>query len=175
MILLKGKKVKLRAVEPSDAQLIFEWENNEENWQLSNTLVPFSKYIIEQYVETAYKDIFETKQLRLMIDELETGNTVGSIDLFDFDPHNLRAGVGILINESTDKRKGYATESLNLLIAYSKERLGLRQLYCNIGEGNSASIKLFESCNFKKAGTKKNWERISASEWEDVLFYQIIF
>lgn len=174
MISLKGQKIKLRALEPKDIQTVFEWENNERNWQLSNTLVPFSKYSIEQFVEISHKDIFENKQLRLMIDGLEEDKTVGSIDLFDFDPFHLRAGVGILINDKSDRRKGYAAESLEVLISYSKDVLMLKQLYCNISEDNKASIKLFQSKGFVKIGVQKQWQRISPEEWEDVGLYQII-
>ncbi len=175
MIRLKGKKIALRAIEPEDAELIFEWENNELNWQLSNTLVPFSKHIINQYVETAHHDIFENKQLRLMIDELNSKKTIGSIDLFDFDPYNLRAGVGILINDIDDRKKGYAKESLEILINYSKKTLALKQLYCNISEHNKDSISLFENNGFIKTGTKTDWQKISNTIWEDVGFYQLIF
>ena len=175
MISLKGQKIRLRAVEPSDAKLIFEWENNEQNWQLSQTLVPFSMHTIKQYVETASDDIFEAKQLRLMIVDLKSEKTIGSIDLFDFDAYNLKAGVGILINDKTDRKQGFAKESLELLKEYSKEFLGLKQLYCNISIDNKASIALFENCDFVKTGTKKNWERTSSTKWEDVFFYQLIF
>ncbi len=175
MISLKGKTVKLRAVEPSDSELIWEWENNEANWQLSNTLTPFSKHTIDIYVETADRDIFENKQLRLMIDELESKKTVGSIDLFSFDPYQLRAGVGILVQNMQDRHKGFAKESLGLLIDYCKDYLALNQLYCNISKSNTASISLFESCGFRNTGIKKDWQRISYNTWEDVLFYQLIF
>ena len=175
MISLKGQKVRLRAVEPSDAKLIFEWENNEQNWQLSQTLVPFSMHTINQYVETAHKDIFENKQLRLMIVDLQSEKTIGSIDLFDFDAYNLKAGVGVLINDASDRKQGFAKESLELLINYSKDVLMLKQLYCNIGVHNLASISLFESCDFIKTGTKKNWERISSNQWEDIFFFQLCF
>ena len=175
MISLSGKKIRLRAVEPSDSDLILEWENNETNWQLSNTLTPFSKHTIDRYVETAHHDIFENKQLRLMIEELENKKTIGSIDLFDFDPYHLRAGVGILINNKQDRNRGFAKESVNLLINYCKDKLYLNQLYCNISQSNIASIYLFESCGFTQTGVKKAWQRLSHDKWDDVLFYQLLF
>ena len=174
MITLKGNKVVLRAIEPQDAQLILKWENNEQNWQLSNTLAPFSMHTINQYIEIAHRDIYENKQLRLMIDDLSSGKTIGSIDLFEFDPYNLRAGVGVLINDIGDRKKGLASESLELLIAYCKNHLALKQLFCNIGETNKSSIQLFDSKGFDRTAVKKQWQRISVDKWEDVYFYQLI-
>ena len=96
--LLENDHIRLRAVEPDDADIIYDWENNTDNWQVSNTLIPFSHHTIRKYAESASQDIFENRQLRLMIMDKQQGKAVGAIDLFDYDPFHQRAGVGILIN-----------------------------------------------------------------------------
>ena len=85
---MKSEHLQLRALEPSDIDLLFEWENNTAIWHLSNTLTPFSRFAIEQYVMNAGEDIFANKQLRMMIDRTDIipKSTIGCIDLFDFDP-----------------------------------------------------------------------------------------
>jgi RimJ/RimL family protein N-acetyltransferase len=85
--------VSLRAIEPEDLGLLYEWENNDSNWVISNTVTPFSKYVIKQYIENSHKSIYETGQLRLMIDFIPDKITVGTIDVFDFDPFHKRAGL----------------------------------------------------------------------------------
>jgi len=175
MLALQGNKVRLRAVEPSDADLLYLWENTEENWQLSNTITPFSKFIISKYLEVAQNDIFENKQLRLMIELIENNKAVGSIDLFDYDPLHQRAGVGILINEVEDRRKGLASESIKLMLDYCQNHLMLNQLFCHVNVNNIDSIKLFEKNAFQKAGVLKSWLRSSAEQWDDVLVYQYLF
>ena len=90
MIPLLGENIKLRAIEPSDLEILFEWENNPENWLISNTTVPFSRHILKKYIESAHQDIYEARQLRLMIDLMDPQgnilNSIGTIDLFEFDP-----------------------------------------------------------------------------------------
>ncbi len=61
-------EIVLRAPEPGDLNLLYKWENDPGIWQVSNTITPFSKYILEKYIETAHMDIYQVKQLRLMID-----------------------------------------------------------------------------------------------------------
>ena len=175
MTISKGA-IQLRAIEPNDTDLIFEWENNKENWLVSNTLTPFSRYVISKYIETAHEDIFTTKQLRLMIDVCEANHsrTIGTVDLFDFDPFNMRAGVGILIADAKDRNKGFAYLALNEIISYSFNTLLLHQLYCNIGANNEASINLFKKAGFKVNGLKKSWLRINEFEYADELFLQLI-
>ena len=44
---LKGKHVKLRAVEPEDLKNLYKWENDSTLWNVSDTITPFSKYILK--------------------------------------------------------------------------------------------------------------------------------
>lgn len=156
MITLKGENIYLRALEPEDLEFIHTIENDETVWEISNTITPYSKYLIKQYLEQAHKDIFEVKQLRLVISSYENV-ALGMIDLFDFDFKNGRAGVGILVKEPNDRAKGFGNEALKLLVNYSFTHLGLHQLYCNVSEENDASIKLFTNQGFKNIGLKKDW------------------
>jgi diamine N-acetyltransferase len=165
----------LRAPEPADIEIIFRWENDTRIWHLSNTLTPYSRFAIEQFVLNADKDIFASKQMRLMIDWHSSGNdttTVGSIDLFDFDPFHKRAGIGILIDESS-RRRGFAFEALNLLINYCFNTLNLHQLYCNVEQTNLESINLFTKAGFTSCGVKKEW-LLREGNWTDELMFQLI-
>ena len=167
---LKYGKISLRPLEPEDIELLYLWENNLEIWEVSNTKTPFSKHILAQYLIESAKDIYETKQLRLIIQN-EKSDPVGAIDLFDFEPYHLRAGVGILIHNNTDKNKGYATDALKALSVYTFEILGLKQLYANITTDNTNSIHLFEKSGFVQVGIKKDWIKTS-SGWKNEFLYQ---
>jgi diamine N-acetyltransferase len=173
MITLKGKTVFLRALEPEDLDFIYEIENNEAIWNVSNTNTPYSKFLIRQYLENAHQDIFEAKQLRLVICKKDTSHAIGLIDLFDFDPKNNRAGVGIIIQENQERNLGFGSESLALLIDYSFSKLNLHQLFANIDPNNSASVKLFTKFDFQNCGSKKDWNLIG-NRYHEEHFYQLI-
>ncbi|MEI6061229.1 MAG: GNAT family N-acetyltransferase [Bacteroidota bacterium] len=170
-----GPNLLLRAPEPADIDTLFRWENDMRIWHLGNTLTPYSRFAIEQFVLNTTDDIFASKQLRLMIDWHSSGPeaiTVGSIDLFDFDPFHMRAGIGILIDESS-RQKGFASEALELLIQYCFNTLNLHQLYCNIEQGNTDSIRLFTKAGFVECGNKKEW-LLRKGNWTDELIFQLI-
>ena len=169
---LQGKHIYLRAIEPEDLEFIHEIENDQSFWDISNTIVPYSRFVIKQYIEHSHKDIFEVKQLRLVICN-HNDKAIGMIDLFDFDFKNKRAGIGILIKEESDRQKGFGSEALRLLIAYSKSQLGLHQLFCNISEGNKASLELFKNEGFEIIGLKKDWNYINDS-FENEYMLQIL-
>ncbi|WP_299220711.1 GNAT family N-acetyltransferase [uncultured Aquimarina sp.] len=173
MLTLKGEHIYLRALEPEDLDFVYLIENDERIWEMSTTQTPYSRFLIKQYLENAHQDIYEAKQLRLVICSYDEA-TLGLIDLFDFNPTHNRAGVGILIAEQVHRGKGYGKEALTLIKNYGKTHLRLHQLYANIAEDNLASIKLFEKEGFKKIGTKNEWNLVDGV-YKDELLYQLIY
>jgi diamine N-acetyltransferase len=171
---LKGTSVELRALEPEDLEFVYAIENDESVWEISQTQTPYSRFLIKQYLENAQQDIFEAKQLRLAICKTGQFEPIGLIDLFEFDPKNKRAGVGILISNSQERNKGFASESLELLTQYCKLHLGLHQLFANIDPQNSQSIRLFENHDFQLIGIKKDWN-LNHGVYQDECLYQLIF
>lgn len=169
---LKGKRIYLRALEPEDLSFLHSVENDENVWEMSHTQTPYSLFILKQYLENAHQDIFEAKQLRLVISSYDN-KPLGLIDLFDFDFKNSRAGVGILVYELEDRQQGYGKEALQLLINYSFTHLNLHQLYCNIAEDNQASINLFVNEGFEKVGVKKDWIYSNMTYKNEYLFQLI--
>ena len=170
---MEHKEIKLRALEPEDLELLYEWENNHSIWMISNTISPFSKFTLKKYLENAHKSIYETGQLRFMIDHITDKKTIGTIDLFDFDPFHNRAGTGILIANKDYRRKGYASMSLSCLINYCFKTLQLHQLYCNILENNPESMNLFKKHGFLQTGIKEEWVKSSDGYMNEHLFQLI--
>jgi len=168
---MQSETLLLRAPELSDVDFLYEWENNSSLWYLSNTLVPISRFSLEQYVLNAQQDIFTAQQLRFMI-QLKTGEVVGCIDLFDFDAFNLRAGIGILI-DAKYRKMGYASQALDLLIQYAFQKLQLKQLWCSITQNNTESIKLFVQKGFTSCGLRKQWIK-REGEWLDENLFQLL-
>lgn len=173
MLTLKGKHIYLRALELEDLDFIYAIENDETIWEISNTITPFSKYVITEYLANAHKDIFEVKQLRLVISNSKH-EAIGMIDLFDFDFKNKRAGVGIIVKAAEDRKKGYGSEALTLLTKYCKTQLDLHQLYCNISEENEASLRMFQNQGFEIVGLKKDWNFIHGAFKNEYLLQHIL-
>lgn len=172
-MLLQNSQIKLRAVEPEDLEILYKWENTTALWMHGNTLAPYSKLILRQYINDALEmDIFQSKQLRLMICFADSEETIGTVDLYDIDTHNRRAGIGILIDEAY-RQKGYATQALELMAEYTFKFLFLHQLYAYISISNHKSISLFKKANYNEVGILKDWVQ-RADSFEDVLLLQLL-
>jgi diamine N-acetyltransferase len=169
---LKSDTLYLRALEHSDLDFLFALENDVSVWHVSNTVTPYSRQVLEQYLEHAALDIYATRQLRLVICTPDH-QPVGAIDLFDFDPLHLRAGIGIIIREPY-RRQGLAGQALALLMHYCAHYLLLHQLYCSIGSDNEASLTLFRQAGFRIVGKRLQWLR-TPQGWLDVVELQKVF
>jgi diamine N-acetyltransferase len=170
MALLKNDRIRLRALEPEDLDELYEWENDSSAWSSGNTLSPYSRYVLKEYISQSHLTIYEQKQLRLMIELQETGKAVGMIDLYDFDLHNRKAGVAILLDAGF-RKNGIATEAIKLLMDYAFSFLKIHQLYAYIDVTNEASKALFVHCGFIISGTLSDWA-LTESGFTDVLVLQ---
>ena len=170
--MLENEHIKLRAIEPEDLDLLYAWENDPSVWHVGDTLSPYSRYVLKEYIANSHLSIYEQKQLRLLIQQKSSGNGAGLIDMYDFDPHHGKAGVGILLGEAF-RGKGMASEALQLFAHYAFAFLKLHQLYAYIPSANEASMALFLRCGFTVAGRLADW--ISAPEgYADVFIVQRI-
>lgn len=148
-------KVRFRAMEPEDVDLLFDVENERPAWAVGVSNVPYSRYTLQEFVALSTNDIYSDKQVRLMVDN-EFGETVGIADLVNFSPSHLRAEVGILISKSF-RRRGYGVSVLRELASYAFQTLHLHQLYACIDVQNEPSVRTFEKAMFQKKTVLKDW------------------
>jgi diamine N-acetyltransferase len=155
-MILKGPKIFLRAIEPEDATKVMVWENNPDNWRVSGTEAPYSMHGILEYINSIH-NFRNSGELRLMICLNADKHAIGTLDLFEANFKHGRAGIGILIGEKDERNKGYAHESLGLLVEYAEKVLGFHNLTANVLDDNQPSIALFEACGFELVGIRKDW------------------
>jgi diamine N-acetyltransferase len=171
MELLQRNGYKLRAPEPEDLACMMQFENTTTLWELSNTTGPYSRFYLKQYIETNQNNLYEDKQLRLMI-ENPGKQVVGIIDLCNFAPFHHRAEVGIVIATSY-QGQGIGELALSLLKEHSFDFLGIHQLYAYIDVTNGPCRKLFKKCGFEECAYLKDWMR-TGKTYRDVVMVQCI-
>jgi len=167
---LEKDNIRLRALEPDDLDWLFAIENNPDFWEVSNTIQPFSKILLERYIHNANQDFYSAKQLRLVI--MCHDKPAGLLDLFEYEPQHHRAGLGVLILPDFQS-KGIASIAVEIAVNYAYSILQLHQVYVNISVDNSKSIALFKKLNFKLVGIKKDWI-YSQGKYKDELLLQLI-
>ena len=170
--MLENKTHRLRAVEPTDAHQLHRIENKSDEWWLGSNLAPFSRATLQHYSEGQH-DLWQDLQLRMMIEVKEgSDRSIGAVDLYQLDPRNRRAGVGIVIEEG-ERRNGHGLSALGLLSDYAFGHLGLHQLWAEVPESNGESINLFLRAGFEQKGTMQDWIW-RGTDWQDACWMQKI-
>lgn len=162
-------KVRLRAMEPEDLELLYQIENNEEAWNVGVSNVPYSKYVLRDYIASSRNDIYEDGQVRLLIDNAD-GITVGVLDLVNFDPRSQRAELGIIILKA-HRGKGYGQAAIAKILDHSRKVLHLRQVYAYIDADNKDSIRCLASVGFRETAQLKDWFFVQG-EFKDAVVMQ---
>lgn len=158
--------VLLRAMEPEDLELLYQIENDYDLWQVGCTNVPYSRYVLHDYIASATGDIFTDKQLRLIITDSSKTNVVGIADLVNFNPQHLRAEVGLVIQKAY-RGQGYGRAAMEELVTYAQEVLHLHQLYALVAQDNADCLRLFKSVGFQETAQLKDW-LYDGKEYHDV-------
>ncbi len=159
------RTIKLRALEPDDAEMMYEAECDEAAWKYSDYLAPLSRELLHHYALTYDAEPFRSGQLRLIIEKDET--PVGLLDLVEISPRHLRAEVGIYLLPEF-RGSGLGTDALLEAKKYCKMRLGLHRLGAMVADSNSPAKRSFEKAGFTVTGLRPDWFRTSEG-FEDVL------
>lgn len=171
-MLLENDTIRLRAIEPEDLELLYAWENDTMVWDAGNARQPYSKFLLKQYISESHRDIYESKQLRLMVEEKSLQAAIGTVDLYDFEIHHGRIALGLYINPAW-QGNGYGTQCLNLIEEYVFCYLKINQLYVHIARQNMASIALFEKENYLNTAVLGNWIKTTDGYQDIVVFQQL--
>ncbi|MEE1149257.1 MAG: GNAT family protein [Alistipes sp.] len=166
------KRCRLRAMEPEDVDLLYTIENDPEMWRIGETIAPYSRARLEAFVATHSYDLYSPPhQARFMVES--EGRTIGVLDISDFDPHNMRFSIGIVIYDKRDRGNGYGHEIIEAIKEYALNTLNMKQIWVEIDDFNKPSIALFEGCGFERCGVLKDWICYGGNFY-DVYRYQLI-
>ena len=146
--------IKLRKIEPADLPFLYVWENDASVWADGANHNPLSQQDLRDYINSTTGDIYQDGQLRLIIED--EGVTLGCIDLFDFDPRNRRAAIGMYIAPEA-RGKGVGKQSVRLLEEYAFDFLKLRVLYAIIATNNTACSALYRQAGYTPSSILKDW------------------
>ena len=147
----QGKQIRLRAIEPSDAEHFVRWNlDSERARHLDFVWPPTSEASVRAWVEEQSKQKLENDVFHWLIENQE-GAPVGSISTHDCNPRYGTFSYGIDIPPEY-QRQGYASEAIQLVLKYYFEELRYQKVTVGIHANNPASIRLHEKLGFQHEG-----------------------
>lgn len=164
------ERLNLRPLEPEDLDILYSIENDMELWTVGYTTVPYSRYLLRDYIAKSTCDIYADRQVRL-IAENSSGNIVGIVDLSDYEPQHNRAEIGIVVIGKY-RNKGYGRDIIESVADYGKHIIHLHQLYAIVNPINDAALAMFRSVGFRHSATLPSWT-FDGEKYADALFLQL--
>ena len=146
--------ISLRKIEPSDLPFLYRWENDAAVWSDGANHNPMSQQDLREYISSTTGDIYKDGQLRLII--CQEDSTIGCIDLFDFDPRNGRAAIGMYIAPEY-RGQGIGREAVRLLEEYAFGFLHLRLIYAVIATRNEVCSALYRNAGYTASSVLPSW------------------
>jgi len=147
----QGERIRLRAIEAEDWETFYQWNSDSETARACY-FIPFPqsraserKWATEKTAEESKNDLF------YFVIESLSGDLIGTINTHTCNQRNRTFMYGIAI--LADHRcKGYASETIQLVLKYYFEELGYQKVTVQIYAFNEASIKLHEKLGFQREG-----------------------
>lgn len=165
--------LRLRAPEPEDLEVMYEIENDPSVWEVSCTTIPFSRFVLRQYLTQSTGDIFADKQVRLMVERTTDGQVLGCVDLTNYEPLHGRAEIGMII-KAAHQGKGIGRRTLRMLCTYALRHLHLHQLVAYIPADNESSLQMFRSEGFTRHLPLKDWLSTGDGIYKDAVLVQCL-
>ncbi|WP_239256178.1 GNAT family N-acetyltransferase [Listeria ilorinensis] len=142
-------RLKLRALEAADLELLFQLRSNPEIAKFTGRKLDQNKKATEIYYHKIQTGIKNNQSIYWVIQQKESPNLIGTVCLWNFDEEKQLADLGYELFPAFQK-KGLMTEAVQAVIAFSFDRLGLKQLFAVTNPANIASCKLLEKNNFEQ-------------------------
>lgn len=142
--MLIGEKIILRPLKIEDLEKTHQWRNNLELIKLTQGIrFPKTLEMDKEWFENALNDK-TNRNVYFGIDEIETGDFIGIIQLNNIDYISSTANWGFIIGDKSKQGKGYGKQAPDLFFNYAFNTLNLRKIISFNIMFNKATFKMQE-------------------------------
>ena len=167
---LKTENYLIKPFDKDDSLLWQEWDIDSDVQKYMPEPKNEPEDILEQY--KYIEECEEGEEGYYWSVESNTGNTIGTVGLFEIDQYHKTAEVGIVIGDKEFWGKGVATEIMKEIVNFGFVNLNIEYISAEIEEGNIGMQKVFIKCGFVQDGLFKG-ARVKEGKRVDVLHFSI--
>ena len=166
----ESDRIRLRALEPEDAPIFFEWNKDSEMMLMVGGLYPpTSKKVITDWIEkTTAKFSEKTDDFYFVIETLD-GEFIGSIDPHKCDRLVGDFSYGIAIRREF-QRQGYAREAIIMVLRHYFRELRYQKVTVKVFGYNEPSQKLHEAMGFLLEGQIRRSVLHNGRFYDDLIY-----
>ena len=149
--MIEGKMVRLRALEPTDAEKAFQWINDREVTQFLMARYPWSLAAEREFVTESAKRM-EFADARFAIETKADGVHIGMCGLHRGRPEDRNAELGIMIGDKSYWNGGCGTDAMLTLLHFGFEQMNLHKVALGVFDFNERAQAVYRKCGFVEEG-----------------------
>jgi len=169
--MLTGDRVRLRAIEREDLDLLAAFDNDVELELIANDVPPrpVSRASRRQRFDEQLKEARDVVPF-----VIEAGGTaIGECSLGGFDQVARTCELGIAIGDRDYWGRGYGRDAVRVLVAYGFRSFNLHKIWLAVQAGNERAVRVYRACGFADEGRlREQW--YSAGHYVDVLLMGLL-
>lgn len=153
-MLLANEMIRLRVMEEQDIQHICSWHNDYATTRMT-TLSTFIPRTLDEELNWFRRKLADETCRYFMIEELDTGQTIGFISYSGLDYRNRKVLLSVVIGDCSYRGKGMAAQALQLMESFAANELNVRKITVQILAFNEPSLRLFSRQGYTVEGELK--------------------
>lgn len=162
---LEGERLFLSPISMDDLEQYTAWMNDlSMTINLGNASAPISLASEKEYLEKLAR---EGHNYAIILKSSEM--LIGNCSLFNINPVNRTAEVGIFIGDEKHRGQGYGTEALELLLVYGFKILNLNNIMLKVFSFNQRAIKSYEKAGFRVFGRRSQAYFVNGKYYDEVM------
>lgn len=167
--MLRGERVRLRAIEREDIPRFLRWLNDPEVTRYLTIFMPLSREEEEHWFEQQLQD----RSRKVLAIETEDGEHIGNISLEDIHWKDRQATLGIVIGEKERWGQGYGTDAVRTLLRFAFEELNLNRIQLSVFDFNERARRCYRRCGFQEEGVLRQ-AHYTEGRYHDVIQMAIL-
>ena len=152
--MLEGKLVNLRAPEVTDLERNTRWINDREVTHFLAMRYPISLLAEEAWLRDLASQPMSFERAFFAI-ETKDGEHIGNTNLFDVQPRDRHAELGIMIGEKRYWSSGCGSDAVRTLVDYAFDEMNLRRVQLLTYEFNHRAYAAYRKCGFVEEGRRR--------------------
>ncbi|MEV0582020.1 GNAT family protein [Nonomuraea sp. NPDC050310] len=169
--MLTGDLIRLRPLEPGDAEALWRWGSDPEVIRYMGAGQPESlAQLTKRHLERPTNTYSNTL---LGAETLETGKLIGAVRLRDAQPEIGDAELDIWIGEKDHWGRGFATDTMRTMCRYGFDELRLHRITLWVVAENVAARRVYEKVGFVQEGVARESFR-RAGKWHDMVLMGLL-
>jgi RimJ/RimL family protein N-acetyltransferase len=167
--MIAGERVRLRALELTDAETVWRWYQDHEFSVLDGNIYGASLATIRAFVQSLGSPSYADVSLGI---ETEDGALIGLIRLKRGAPEDRHADFGIAIERDYWNR-GYGTDATRTILRFALDEMNLHRVSLGVLDYNMRAQRCYEKCGFRVEGRERQ-ARFRNGRWCDHILMGIL-